>query len=202
MQSDSYKTIKFATEGIFKDRSSKFISYAYPVRTEEEVGELVKALKKQYFDARHHCYAFRLGAKMDLYRAADDGEPPNSAGIPILNQIRSAELTNILIVVVRYFGGTLLGVPGLINAYKNASADALAKAEIIECTVNLEFILEFSYETMNKVMKVVKDDKLDVLKQDFDMVCKLTVSIRKNAVDLFLDKISKIEGVQIEQVIS
>ena len=200
MEIDSFKTIQASSEGFFKDRSSKFIAYAYPIKSEDEVAPIVKALKKEYFDARHHCYAYRLGHKMDQFRAADDGEPPNSAGIPILNQIRSSELTNILIVVVRYFGGTLLGVPGLINAYKRAAADAIGNAQIIDCTVNVDYLIHFDYEAMNKVMKIVKDEKLDIIQQNFDLICTLMLSIRMNVVDVFLSKISKIEGAEFERV--
>lgn len=200
METDRYKTIQAPSEGFFKDRSSKFISFAYPIKSEEEVAPIVKSLKKEYFDARHHCYAYRIGHKMDVFRAADDGEPPNSAGIPILNQIRSQELTNILIVVVRYFGGTLLGVPGLINAYKMAAADAVSNAQIVCMTVNSELLVQFDYESMNKVMKVVKDEKVDVLQQAFDMVCSMNLSVRVNALDALIGKLSKIEGLTFELV--
>ena len=152
-----YWTIETISEGLYKEKGSKFFSYAYPVKTEEEIKEIVKELKKQYYDARHHCYAFMLGAEQLHFRANDDGEPSNSAGNPILGQIRSANLTNILIVVVRYFGGTKLGVPGLIHAYKTAAFEAIENARIVPRDITKIIDIAFDYLAMNDIMKVIKE---------------------------------------------
>src|SRR5690606_23190624 len=165
---DTYKTISAPAEGQFSDRGSKFIAYAYPLRDEVEVKELVAALKAAHPKARHHCWAYRLTPDRSVFRINDDGEPSGTAGRPILNSLLSADVTNVLVVVVRYFGGTLLGVPGLISAYKSAAQDALQAAEIVELTVNDIYRLTFSYVQLNEVMRVVKAENLDVLKQEFD----------------------------------
>lgn len=154
MEEDVYKTIAGTAEGLYKEKGSRFIALAYPVRTEEEVKEIVADLKSRYYDARHHCYAYRLGADLKKFRANDDGEPSSTAGKPILGQIVSAGLTDILIVVVRYFGGIKLGVSGLINAYRAAAADALAQAVVVEKTVDEVFRISFSYAALNEVMRV------------------------------------------------
>ncbi|GGK65461.1 YigZ family protein [Rufibacter glacialis] len=178
MREDTYRTIAGPTEGLYKEKGSKFIAKAYPVRSEEEVKEILQALRKEYFDARHHCYAYLLGADKATYRANDDGEPNHSAGDPILGQIRSAELSNVLVVVIRYFGGTKLGVGGLIYAYKTATAEALALAEVEERHETTFITVQFGYEQMNEVMKVVKDFDLPVRQQDFNVDCRLTVEVR------------------------
>ena len=152
---DTYKTIKAPVEGLFKDRGSKFLAYAYPIEHENEVKPLVDNLKKEHFKAVHHCYAYRLGLDRTNFRVNDDGEPSGTAGKPILNTLLSHDITNILVVVVRYFGGTLLGVPGLINAYKSATAEALTVAKVIEKTVNDVYDVSFEFVQMNDVMKVV-----------------------------------------------
>jgi uncharacterized YigZ family protein len=180
METDRFLTIKLPSEGIFKDRGSKFIAFAYPVTSEEEIRSVLAELRKKYHDARHHCYAWRLGADLSRYRVNDDGEPSNSAGNPILGQIRSNTLTNILIVVVRYFGGTLLGVPGLINAYKTAAAEAIKNAEISEEFEYLDFILSFQYTDMNSVMNVIKDMNLEQFDQSFGTECNISVRVRKS----------------------
>jgi len=195
---DTYKTISVASEGIFKDRGSKFIGLAYPVTTEEEVKKIVTHLKKEHHGANHHCYAFRLGADKQHFRANDDGEPSNTAGKPILAQIQSNDLTNILVVVVRYFGGTLLGVSGLINAYKMAAAEALKNASIIEKTVNEIYKIQFDYLQMNNVMKIVKDEKLKIVSQKHEISCETIFSVRKNNADKTSDLLKKIEGVKLE----
>lgn len=195
--SDSYLTIASPTEGLFKDKGSKFLSYAYPVDSEDEIKELVQQLKKEHYSARHHCYAWRLGAEKTHFRANDDGEPSSTAGKPILGQIQRLDLTNVLIVVVRYFGGTLLGVSGLINAYREAAADALAQAEIIEKLVEEIFWVEFDYLNMNSVMKVFKDENLPQNKTDFDLRCKIKSSIRQSEAERIFALLKNIEGVTI-----
>lgn len=191
---DSYKSISGRSQGLFKDNGSRFIALAYPVETESEVREIVGALKKEYHDARHHCYAYRLGYKGDVFRASDDGEPSSSAGRPILGQIDSNELSDILIVVVRYFGGIKLGIPGLIRAYKTSSADAIANAEIVTKVASRLYRLEFGYMEMNSVMKVIKDMGLVPKSQDFAVSCSMDVSVRLSLENDFLTRISKVPG--------
>lgn len=187
-----YKTISKTSEGIYKEKGSKFIAFAYPVKTEEQVRTRVKTLRKEYYDARHHCYAFVLGKDKKKFRAADDGEPSNSAGAPILGQIKSLDLTNTLVVVVRYFGGTKLGVPGLINAYRESAADALQNNQIIEEFEKVIFEIQFEYIKMNDVMKVVKDFDLEVLNQNFDLDCQMTLQCNKTDSELPISKLGKL----------
>ena len=180
MDKDVYKTIdKASTEALFKDRGSKFYGYAFPVTNEEEIKENIEFLKKQHYNARHWCYAWQLGMKYEKYRANDDGEPNNSAGIPICGQLQAFEVTNVLVVVVRYFGGTKLGVGGLIQAYKTAAKLALENSEIIQKTINEEFILQFNYSEMNKVMRIVKEEQISIINQKLDMNCMYIISVRK-----------------------
>jgi uncharacterized YigZ family protein len=159
---DEYKTIAEKSEGIFREKGSKFLAFAFPVETEDEISAIRVELRKKYFDARHHVYAFQLGVENPAYRASDDGEPSNSSGPPVLGQIRSYGLTNILIVVVRYFGGTKLGVPGLINAYKSAAKNALDNAKIVEKKVVMAVKIGFSYQSLNEVMKILKTDGVKI----------------------------------------
>lgn len=175
---DTYKTIANATESEFRDRGSKFIAYAYEVRNEEEVRERLAEVKAMHPKARHHCYAYQLGVENDRYRANDDGEPNGSAGLPILNAIKSAEITNVLVVVIRYFGGTLLGVSGLINAYKVAATDALKYAEIVEKTVNKLLHIRFDYSQMNDVMQFIKLHDITIKEQTYDTQSGLILDIR------------------------
>ncbi len=189
---DAYKSIGTRTEGLFKDNGSRFIALAYPVETEAEVKEIVAGLRKEYHDARHHCYAYRLGYKGDVFRASDDGEPSGSAGRPILGQIDSLGLSDVLVVVVRYFGGIKLGIPGLIRAYKTSTADALSNARIVEKIAGKNFSLQFDYLSMNAVMKVVKDMALPVLAQDFGEQCSLQTRVRLSAVDSFRQRLEGI----------
>ena len=180
MDKDVYKTIdKASTEALFKDRGSKFYGYAFPVTNEEEIKENIEFLKKQHYNARHWCYAWQLGMKYEKYRANDDGEPTNSAGTPIYGQLQAFEVTNILVVVVRYFGGTKLGVGWLIQAYKTAAKLALENSEIIQKTINEEFILQFNYSEMNKVMRIVKEEQISIINQKLDMNCMYIISVRK-----------------------
>lgn len=197
---DTYRTIEKPTTAIFKDKGSKFIAYTYPISSEEETKELIQALKKEHFGARHHCYAWRIGAKNERYRANDDGEPSGTAGRPILGQIQSFEITNILIVVVRYFGGTLLGTSGLINAYKTASNLALQEASIIEKVIKKEFMLSFEYPLQNQVMKVIKDEQLEIKRSEYSNDCELYIAIRLCKVDISVSKFEKIEGVRIKEI--
>ena len=197
---DSYKSIASESRGLFKDNGSRFIAHAYPVETEEEVKEIVAALKKEYYDARHHVYAYRLGYLGDKFRANDDGEPSGSSGRPVLGQIDSNELSDILVVVVRYFGGIKLGIPGLIRAYKTATADAIANAEIVEKIASKRYKVHFGYMGMNSVMKVFKDMGLDQKNQQFDMECSMETSVRLSQVDTFLERISDVEGCRAEEI--
>jgi uncharacterized YigZ family protein len=184
LDKDVYKTIdKASTEGLFKDRGSKFYGYAFPVTNEEEIKENIEFLKKQHYNARHWCYAWQLGMKYEKYRANDDGEPTNSAGTPIYGQLQAFEVTNILVVVVRYFGGAKLGVGGLIQAYKTAAKLALENTEIIQKTINEEFILQFNYSEMNKVMRIVKEEQISIINQKLDLNCMYTISVRKKESD-------------------
>ncbi len=198
-QTDKYLTIKTTSEGVYKEKGSKFFAFAYPVNTEEEAMEHLKSLKKKYYDARHHVYAFRVGADLKTFRCSDDGEPSNSSGPPVLGQIKSNNLTNVLIVVVRYFGGTKLGVPGLINAYREAAADAINNNTIIEKFEEDIFTIEFGYLAMNDVMKVIKDENPNQLSQEFDNTCAIKLSIRKNKGEQLRNKLLKIDGLGIKE---
>jgi len=196
--SDTFKTISTATEGIYKEKGSKFLSFAIPVSNSEEVREIVKEFRKRFFDARHVCYAYMFGAEYTDFRANDDGEPSGTAGRPILGQINSRELTNILVIVVRYFGGILLGTGGLVTAYKEATADALNQAEIIEKTVNETISINFNYIQMNDVMRVIKDTNPQIISQTYDNQCIMLLSIRKQDAELLIGKLEKISSISIE----
>ncbi|WP_435355510.1 IMPACT family protein [Emticicia sp. SJ17W-69] len=195
---DTYKTIKSPAEGLFKDRGSKFFAFAYPIEHENEVKDLVENLRKEHFKAVHHCYAYRLGIDKSNFRVNDDGEPSGTAGKPILNTLLSHEITNVLVVVVRYFGGTLLGVPGLINAYKSATAEALAKANIIEKTVNEVYNVNFEFVQMNDIMKIVKEFGLKIRKQTYDNQCSMELEFRKSITNQVIGKFEKIDNIAIE----
>jgi uncharacterized YigZ family protein len=196
--SDTYLTIEKPAEGIYKDRGSKFLALVFPVKNEGEIKEHLQQLRKEHPGANHHCYAFRLGADKLLFRSNDDGEPSGTAGKPILGQIQSHDLTNILIVVVRYFGGSLLGVPGLIAAYRGAAADAISNAKIVEMQIMEVYELHFPYAAMNDVMKILKDENLQQWDQDFQLDCKLKFSVRKNDADKVLLKLKSITDVKAE----
>ncbi|NTW32915.1 MAG: YigZ family protein [Bacteroidetes bacterium] len=197
---DTYKTIKEKSEGVFKDRGSKFIAYVYPVNTEEEAKTILSDTRKQYHDACHHCYAYRIGSDKMLYRSSDDGEPSGTAGKPIFNQILSKDLTNIFIVVVRYFGGTLLGVPGLINAYKNATLEALNNNVIITKTVNEIYEITYDYPAMNDVMKIIKDNGIEIISTDFNIKCKIVFKVRKNSSSFIYESIKKLNSTEIKYI--
>ena len=189
---DAYKSIAARSEGLFKDNGSRFIAFAFPVETPDQVKEIVDSLKKEYHDARHHCYAYRLGYLGDTFRANDDGEPSGSAGRPILGQIDSLGLSDILVVVVRYFGGIKLGIPGLIRAYKTSTADALAAATVIEKVAGKNFRLDFDYMAMNAVMKVLKDMGLPQEGQDFGATCSLRTRVRLAALQDFQNRLGSV----------
>lgn len=195
----TYKTITAPTTSDFRDRGSKFFGFAYPVQDVEEVKEKVKALKKEHPKAVHHCYAFRIGTDGTLFRANDDGEPSGSAGKPMLGQIDSAGLTNVLVVIVRYFGGSLLGVPGLINAYKTATAEALSKAEIVEKWIEEKLSLTFDYPAMNEVMHLLKQSEATIYKQDLQLFCEVEAGIPVKYADSYISKLRQIRGVEVKQ---
>ena len=184
---DTYFTIaEPSPEALFKEKNSKFFGYAFPITSEEEVKTHIENLKKQHFSARHWCYAYQIGTDKIQYRANDDGEPNNSAGMPIYGQIQSFNVTNILIVVVRYFGGVKLGVGGLITAYKTAAQMALEESKIIEKTINIHFLVQFDYKNMNKVMRVIKEKNIAIVSQKMEEDCQIEIATRKkNAKSIF-----------------
>lgn len=196
---DTYKTISFSSEGIYKDKGSKFLSFAIPINSEDEAKEIVKKYEKKFFDARHVCYAWMLGTERTDFRTNDDGEPSGTAGKPILGQINSRNLTNILIIVIRYFGGVLLGTGGLVVAYKEATSDALNNAEIIERVVEQNFEIQFNYQLMNDVMKVIKDSEAQITYQQFDNECIIKISIRKSISESIFGKLKKINCIIISE---
>ena len=195
---DTYLTITERGEDIFRDRGSKFLGFAYPLNSESDIKAIVASLQKEHPKANHHCWALRWSTDRGVFRLNDDGEPSGTAGRPILNTLLSRNLTNVAVVVVRHFGGTLLGVPGLINAYKTAAEMALDKAKVIEKTVNDVYQLSFEYLGINDVMRLVKDESLEILAQAFDNQCQLTVSVRKTQVNQFLSKVEKLPAVNIK----
>ena len=200
MESDSYKTIKSSSQGIYKEKGSRFIAFAYPVSNKEEIKPIIDKTRKEYHDARHHCYAYMIGFERTTWRANDDGEPSGTAGKPIIGQINSFGLTNILIIVIRYFGGTLLGTSGLINAYKTAAYEALKNSEIIECNVKEYYKIEFIYSSMNNVMKVLKEENISHTDQVFGLDCSSTISFRLSAKENILKKFSGIEDIKLTYV--
>jgi len=176
---DTYKTIeKPSDEVLFKEKNSKFFGYAFPVQSENEVKDILDQVKKQHYTGRHWCYAYQIGTKTKIYRANDDGEPNNSAGMPIYGQIQSFDVTNVLVIVVRYFGGVKLGVGGLVTAYRTAAQMALETVEIVEKTINTHFFIRFDYKNMNKVMRVIKEKNLNVVNQVLELDCLIEISCR------------------------
>lgn len=198
--SDCFKSIAELSTGLFKDNGSKFLAFAYPVTTEEEIKAIIQGLKKEYYDARHHCYAYRLGHTGAIWRMNDDGEPSSTAGRPIYGQILSAELSDILVVVVRYFGGIKLGVPGLIRAYKSSTADAIANATIIEKIATEPYRIIFDYLQMNSVMKRLKDLGLTPTDQQFNLSCSLRADVRLALIPSFIENFNNLEGCRIEKI--
>ena len=199
MADDTYKTITGVVDSCYTEKRSRFIAYAVPVRTVEEVKEQVDKFRKQYYDARHVCWAYMLGPDRSTFRANDDGEPSGTAGKPILGQINSPELTDILVVVIRYFGGIKLGTGGLIVAYRAAAAEALSLAEIEERTVDEEITVQFEYPFMNGIMRIIKEDNPEVLSQSFDMNCEMTLRIRKSEADKLRNRLLKVETAYLKE---
>lgn len=197
---DQYKTINSPSEGLFKDKGSKFLAFAYPFEEDDELKKYLEPLRKEHFKAVHFCYAYRLGIDKNNFRINDNGEPSGSAGRPILNVLLSKEITNILVIVVRYWGGTLLGVPGLINAYKSATEEAIISAEIIEKTVNEVYRITFAYVQMNDVMKVVNDFNLKIRNQHLDNQCIMEIEFRRNITSQVLGRLDKIKEITVEFV--
>ena len=195
---DSYRTIKFLSEGTYSEKRSKFLAFAIPVRSVDEVKQIVAEYQKKYYDARHVCYAYMLGAERKEFRANDNGEPSGTAGKPILGQINSNELTDILIIVVRYFGGVKLGTSGLIVAYRLAAAEAIAAAEIIEKTVDEDITFFFEYTLMNQVMRIVKEEEPQIVSQGFDNDCTMTLRIRKDSMPRLKARLEKVSSLRFE----
>ena len=195
---DSYLTIKGSSIGEYSEKRSKFLAFAFHVESVDEVKTLVAQYEKEYYDARHVCYAYMLGPQRDVFRSVDNGEPSGTAGKPILGQINSNELTDVLIIVVRYFGGVKLGTSGLIVAYRMAAAEAIRAAQIEERTVDVTLTAGFEYPLMNQVMRVVKDEEPQIVEQDFQMHCLLKMRIRKGALEQLVTKLQQIRGVDVK----
>lgn len=199
MDNDIYRTIAAPAEAAIRERSSRFLAYAWPVTGAEQVREHLDGLRKKYYDATHHCYAYRIGPEGEEFRTNDDGEPSGTAGKPILGQMLSRGVTDCLIVVVRYFGGTKLGVPGLINAYRDSAAAVLEESEIVEKTVDTVFRAAFPYIAMNDVMKAVKEEQPHIISQDFDNLCTMAMAIRRSRAGALEGKLRNIEGLSLEK---
>jgi uncharacterized YigZ family protein len=199
---DTYKTINRISEGVFRDKGSKFIGYAYPIKSETEVKSIVNQLRTEHTKARHFCWALRLSPDRNVFKLNDDGEPSGTAGRPILNTLLSSDITNVLVVVVRYFGGTLLGVPGLINAYKNATIAAIVENEIVTKTVNDVYEIGFDYLVMNQVMRILKEEDLLILKQQFDNDCMLQFEVRKAQLNTVLSKFENVDNLTIKYLLT
>lgn len=198
MQTDSYKTIKEGAKGIYKEKGSKFIAVSAHVENEEEFKIFLEETKKEYYDARHHCYAWRLGLEDDRYRSNDDGEPSGTAGKPIYNQILSKELYNTAIIVVRYFGGTKLGVSGLINAYKTSTKEAIEESSIVNRFIYNYLELHFQYPRLNDVMRIVKEEKISITEQIFELECLLRVEIKKNDLEKVVSRLKAFHEIKLK----
>lgn len=197
MFEDSYKVVTTPGEGLYKEKGSKFFAEAFPVHSEAEVKAKVAEIKKKYFDAKHHCYAFIIGPDKSCYRSSDDGEPSGTAGKPILNQILSKDLTNVCVVVTRYFGGQLLGVPGLINAYKTSAREALDNCGVMEKTVDEVYSVSFGYPLLNEVMRILKEENLEQRNTKYELDCYLEIAVRKSISNKIVDKLDRIYGVEV-----
>lgn len=201
MQTDTYKTLASPSEeALYKEKNSKFFGYAYPVSSEDEVKVILENLRKQHHSARHWCYAFQLGTSKIYYRANDDGEPNNSAGMPIYGQIQSFGVTNVLVVVVRYFGGVKLGVGGLISAYRTSAQMALEASDIVEKTIDVMYKIKFGYQDINKVMRVIKEKKLTIVSQKMEMDCEITLSTRQKNAPLVEEAFEGLFGIAISVI--
>jgi uncharacterized YigZ family protein len=199
--SDTYKTIESPSdELLFKEKNSKFFGYAFPIKNEDEVKPIIDVLRKKHFGAGHFCYAFQIGTDKINFRANDDGEPSNTAGMPIYGQIQSFGLANVLVVVVRFFGGTKLGVGGLIAAYKTTAQMVLETTNIIEKTINIHFVITFDYKNMNKVMRIIKEKNIDIINQKMELSCKIEIAIRKKNAKIIYDIFNNLFEVQIEHI--
>jgi len=202
LEKDSYKTLAAPSEEtLYKEKNSKFFGLAFPVTTEDDVKAILEDVRKRHHSARHWCYAFQLGAETVYYRANDDGEPNNSAGMPIYGQIQSFGVTNVLVVVVRYFGGIKLGVGGLISAYKISAQMALEASEIVEKTIDVHYTLNFGYQNMNKVMRVIKEKNLDIISQKMEMDCEITISTRKKNAPMVQEAFETTFGVKVTMAV-
>ena len=200
-EKDTYKTIAAASEEVlYKEKNSKFFGYAFPVTTEEEIKEILERLRKEHFSARHWCYAYQIGTEKIQYRANDDGEPNNSAGMPIYGQIQSFEVTNVLIVVVRYFGGVKLGVGGLIFAYKITAQMALENSEIVERTIDKYFTISFGYANLNKVMRIIKEKNLQIVSQKMEIDCEIKIATRKKNVQNLMHKFENLYEIKLTEI--
>jgi len=201
MENDLYKTITKPAQGeLFKDKNSKFYGFTFPVTNEEQIKQHLEDLKKEHYSARHWCYAYQIGTETIQYRANDDGEPNNSAGMPIYGQIQSYKVTNILIVVIRYYGGVKLGVGGLINAYRTGAQLALEASKIVERTINKEFQLKFEYKNMSKVMRLLKENEVEITNQTLELNCLLEISVRKSNASKIFDLFNQFFGVHIDEL--
>ena len=197
---DTYNMLATRGDGLYKEKGSKFIAEAFTVMSEDEAKAAITEIKKKYFDARHHCFAYMIGPDKKNFRSSDDGEPSGTAGKPILNQILSKDVTNVCVVVTRYFGGIKLGTSGLINAYKTAARDALDNAQVVEKTINEFYSLEFEYPLMNEVMRIMKEEDLEQLNPRFELDCYLEFSTRKNGASRIFEKFNNLFGVKITHI--
>ena len=200
MNSDIYKTIASTSQGIYKEKGSRFVSFAVPISSQEEIKPIIDNIRKEHHEARHHCYAYIIGYERIIWRVNDDGEPSGTAGRPILGQINSFGLTNIIIVVSRYFGGTLLGVSGLINAYRSAAESALRNAELTEKTVNEYYKITYPYISMNDVMKILKEENIGQSEQSFDIECNILLNFRVSVKEKVLNRLSRIDGLNYRYI--
>jgi uncharacterized YigZ family protein len=196
MEPDNYKTIKSPSEGIFKEKGSRFLAFAFPVVNQEQIKSVIERIRKEHHDARHHCYAYMIGRDRLIWRINDDGEPSGTAGRPILGQINSFGLTNILIVVSRYFGGTLLGVSGLINAYKTAASNSIKNSEIIECSLHEYYEIDFPYISMNDIMKILKEEHTGLSEESFGLECSIIINFRVSAREKIISRLVRVEGLK------
>jgi uncharacterized YigZ family protein len=200
MNFDTYKTIESPSQGIYKEKGSRFVSYAFPVSSHEEINPILVKIRKEHHEARHHCYAYLIGQDKNIWRVNDDGEPSGTAGRPILGQINSYELTNIIIIVCRYFGGTLLGISGLINAYRSASRDALQNAELTEKTVNEYYEISLPYISLNDVMKIFKEENIVPSEQSFEMECRFMINFRISIKEEVTKRLGRIDGLKCRYI--
>lgn len=199
-EKDTYKTIEIPSEeALYKEKNSKFFGYCFPVQSEEEVKSILEKIKKQHFAARHWCYAFQIGTEQIHYRANDDGEPSGTAGLPIYGQIQSFDVTNILVVVVRYFGGIKLGVGGLVTAYKETAKMALENASIIEKTIDVHYLVRFGYKDMNRIMRIIKEKNLSIIGQKLELDCQIEIAVRKKDAQMVFDTFQAMYEVDISE---